>query len=112
MRLRERRALDATVRRRPDLRQSIEVRAQAVGVDAKRHRGDASAVEAPSRGRVPPTVIPPVVSWHETDSVTAHQRCHAVVMRDNEMQTSAGHAIGPSSCNAIRIASTGTPSRR
>ena len=54
MPLRERGALDATVSRCPDLRQSIEVRAQTVGIDSKRHSGDASAVAEPRSGTAPP----------------------------------------------------------
>ena len=112
VRLGERRPRDPSVGRCADLRQSIEVGAHAVGVDAERHRGDATAVAEPSRGRVHArTVDPADPSRHETDSVTAHRRCHAVVMRDNECRRATVRR-GPSRCNAIRIASTGTPSRR
>ena len=74
-----------------DPRQSVEVGAQAVGIDAKRHGGDASAVAEPPRSSA---MRHGAATRVDTDTSRTSTR-HAVVMRDNERRRRDGAVTDP-----------------
>ena len=73
--------------------------------------GDATAAASATRRRQRSALLSSH-SWHEAGTDTYRIIRHTVVMTDNDERLSDERLRRSSSCNAIRIASTGTPSRR